>query len=80
MSVGVSFEHSPFFHISVQESTLATLLDDICDSLHTQGVGNIFVINGHYGNRGALSVFMSGRQSGPAVHAPLVLAVHKVKV
>lgn len=69
VSVGVSFEHSPFFHISVQESTLATLLDDICDSLHTQGVGNIFVINGHYGNRGALSGFMSGRRSGSAVHA-----------
>ena len=69
VSVGVSFEHSPFFHISVRESTLATLLDDICDSLHAQGVGNIFVINGHYGNRGALFGFMSGRRSGPAVHA-----------
>ena len=69
VSVGVSFEHSPFFHISVRESTLATLLDDICDSLHAQGVGSIFVINGHYGNRGALFGFMSGRRSGPAVHA-----------
>lgn len=69
VSVGVSFEHSPFFHISVQESTLATLLGDICDSLHTQGVGNIFIINGHYGNRVALSGFMSGKRSGPAVHA-----------
>ena len=70
VSTGVSFEHAPFFQISIRESTLQTLLGDVCDSLHANGIRDIFLINGHYGNRGALSGFASGRENDmPRVHA-----------
>ena len=70
ISTGVSFEHAPFFHISVRESTLGDLLSDVCDSLYSNGIKDVFVINGHYGNRGALSGFVSGYgKGGPVVHA-----------
>lgn len=69
VSTGVSFEHAPFFQISVRQSTLATLLGDMCDSLHSNGIRDIFVINGHYTNRGALEDMAAGRRADPAVHA-----------
>ncbi len=70
VTTGVSFEHAPFFNISIRPSTLGSLLGDICDSLHAGGVGDVFVINGHYGNRGALKGFAERRHGGePRVHA-----------
>ena len=70
VTTGVSFEHAPFFNISIRPSTLGSLLGDICDSLHAGGVGDVFVINGHYGNRGALKRFAERRRGGePRVHA-----------
>ena len=51
---GVSYEHRPMFNISVQNSTLSRIICDICSSLVENGIKNITIINGHYGNIGAL--------------------------
>jgi len=51
---GVSFEHAPFFNVSLKSSTLQKLLIDVCTSLSSNGITTIFVINGHYGNQKAL--------------------------
>ena len=69
ITTGVSFEHMPFFQISIREDTLGRLLDDVCDSLHANGVSTVFVINGHYGNRKALDKFIRARGDKPQVHA-----------
>ena len=70
ITTGVSFEHRPFFNISIRPSTLGLLLDDVCDSLYGNGIGDVFVINGHYGNRTALAGFARGRRGrNPRVHA-----------
>ncbi|MFQ5496301.1 MAG: creatininase family protein [Nitrosopumilus sp.] len=50
LSYGVSFEHSPFFNLSIRESTLKTVLTDLCTSLLSNGIKTIFIINGHHGN------------------------------
>ncbi|MCH7649295.1 MAG: creatininase family protein [Thaumarchaeota archaeon] len=51
---GVSFEHAPFFNVSIKSSTLQKLLIDMCMSLSSNGIKTIFVINGHYGNQKVL--------------------------
>jgi creatinine amidohydrolase len=51
---GVSYEHKPMFNISVRNSTLSRIIGDICCSLVENGIKNIVLINGHYGNLGAL--------------------------
>jgi len=51
---GVSFEHAPFFNLSLKPSTLQKLLIDLCLSLASNGIKTIFVINGHYGNQKTL--------------------------
>ena len=33
ITYGVSFEHAPFFNLSIRESTLRTILIDLCTSL-----------------------------------------------
>ena len=48
---GVSFEHAPFFNLSIKESTLRTILTDLCSSLLTNNIRTIFIINGHHGNQ-----------------------------
>lgn len=50
INYGVSYEHAPFFQISVSKSTLKSTLSDICRSLLDNGIKNIFIINGHHGN------------------------------
>ncbi len=54
ISYGVSFEHAPFFQLSVGEDTLRRVVADLCGSLYENGVGTVFVINGHHGNMGAV--------------------------
>jgi len=54
ITYGVSFEHAPFFNLSVKSSTLRKLIIEICLSLSSNGIRTIFVINGHYGNQKAL--------------------------
>ncbi len=51
---GVSFEHEPFFNISINYNTLLNFISDICVSLFKQGIDRLYVINGHHGNIGLL--------------------------
>ncbi len=50
LTYGVSFEHAPFFNLSVRESTLRTVLTDLCLSLLANNIKTAFIINGHHGN------------------------------
>jgi len=50
LTYGVSFEHAPFFNLSIRESTLRTVLTDLCTSLLANNIKTIFIINGHHGN------------------------------
>jgi creatinine amidohydrolase len=52
---GVSFEHAPFFNLSVTDTTLQNQLVDICRSLGENGIRKIIILNGHHGNQKALS-------------------------
>lgn len=55
LSYGVSFEHAPFFNLSLKNKTLEQVLIDICLSLSSNGIDSIFIINGHHGNQKALN-------------------------
>ena len=50
ISYGISFEHAPFFNLSIRESTLRTVLIDLCTSLLENNIKTVFIINGHHGN------------------------------
>ncbi len=50
LTYGVSFEHAPFFNISIKEATLRTIISDLCKSLLANNIETIFIINGHHGN------------------------------
>jgi len=50
LNYGVSFEHAPFFNLSIRESTLRTILTDLCVSLLSNNIKSVFIINGHHGN------------------------------
>ncbi|BDQ31714.1 creatinine amidohydrolase [Nitrosopumilus zosterae] len=50
ITFGVSFEHAPFFNLSIRESTLRTVLSDLCISLLSNRIKTVFIINGHHGN------------------------------
>ena len=54
VSFGVSFEHLPMFNVSLRDSTLSEILQDICVSLSAQGINLIIFINAHHGNSGVL--------------------------
>jgi creatinine amidohydrolase len=51
---GVSFEHKPMFNVSISNSTLTRMICDTCISLADNKIHDIFILNGHYGNIGAL--------------------------
>ena len=51
---GVSFEHEPFFNVSINYNILLNFISDICVSLFKQGINHLYVINGHHGNIGLL--------------------------
>jgi creatinine amidohydrolase len=55
VSYGVSFEHAPFFNLSLREHTLELLLIDICLSLSSNNIDAIFILNGHHGNQKSLT-------------------------
>ncbi len=50
ITYGISFEHAPFFNLSIRESTLRAILIDLCTSLVKNNIKTIFIINGHHGN------------------------------
>ncbi len=47
---GCSKEHSPYFNISLKNTTLQEVLADICFSLYKNNINKIIILNGHYGN------------------------------
>ncbi|WP_042683707.1 creatininase family protein [Candidatus Nitrosotenuis chungbukensis] len=55
ITYGVSFEHAPFFNLSVTRMTLQNQLVDICNSLVENKIRKIIILNGHHGNQKALS-------------------------
>ena len=55
ITYGISFEHAPFFNLSIRESTLRTILIDLCTSLLENNIKTIFIINGHHGNQKAMN-------------------------
>ncbi len=55
VSYGVSFEHAPFFNLSIRSSTLRTVLHDLCISLLDNNTSTVFIINGHHGNQRSIS-------------------------
>ena len=57
LNYGVSFEHAPFFNLSIREATLRAILDDLCSSLLANNIKIVFVINGHHGNLKAIKNF-----------------------
>ena len=50
ITYGVSFEHAPFFNLSIKDSTLRRILTDLCLSLLSNNIKTVFIINGHHGN------------------------------
>jgi creatinine amidohydrolase len=54
LNYGVSFEHSPFFNLSIKESTLRAVLTDLCLSLLANNIKTVFIINGHHGNQNSI--------------------------
>ena len=50
LNYGVSYEHAPFFNLSIRESTLRLVLTDLCSSLLSNNIKKVFIINGHHGN------------------------------
>ena len=54
ISYGVSFEHAPFFNLSLKETTLCNILKDVCMSLLANNIKTVFIINGHHGNLKAM--------------------------
>ncbi len=55
LNYGVSFEHAPFFNLSIRESTLRTVLTDLCTSLLANNIKTVFIINGHHGNQKSIN-------------------------
>ncbi len=54
ISYGVSFEHAPFFNLSLKKNTLQRILIEIISSLSANKIKTVFVINGHHGNQDSL--------------------------
>jgi creatinine amidohydrolase len=55
INYGVSFEHFPFFNLSVRETTLQRNLVELCISLWKNKIKTIIILNGHHGNQSALN-------------------------
>ncbi len=72
ISYGISFEHKPMFNVSLHNSTLSTMICDVCASLAEIRIRQIIIINGHHGNIGALQYIaqeLADRTSRPvSVH------------
>ncbi len=54
LQYGVSFEHHPFFNMSISTSTLQKILIELCISLSKNHINTVIILNGHHGNQNAL--------------------------
>ncbi len=54
LQYGVSFEHHPFFNMSLSKSTLQKILIELCISLSKNHINTVIILNGHHGNQNAL--------------------------
>jgi creatinine amidohydrolase len=54
INYGISFEHAPFFNLSVKNSTMQRVLVDLGNSLVSNKIPTLFILNGHHGNQSAL--------------------------
>lgn len=54
ITYGISFEHAPFFNLSITAQALQKLLTDVCISLAQNKIHRIIILNGHHGNHKAL--------------------------
>jgi creatinine amidohydrolase len=54
LQYGVSFEHHPFFNMSLSDSTLKKILIELCTSLSKNHINTVIILNGHHGNQNAL--------------------------
>ena len=57
ITYGVSFEHFPFFNLSIRKSSLALILEDLCSSLYDNHIDKVIILNGHHGNLDSLKKF-----------------------
>ncbi len=55
ITYGVSFEHAPFFNVSVSNRILQRFLLEVCTSLAKNKVHRIIILNGHHGNQKSLN-------------------------
>lgn len=56
---GVSFEHHPFFNMSLSTHTLEKILVELCVSLSKNHIETVIILNGHHGNQSALKKLQS---------------------
>ena len=54
LQYGVSFEHHPFFNMSLSKSILQKILIELCTSLSKNHINTVIILNGHHGNQNAL--------------------------
>jgi len=54
LQYGISFEHHPFFNMSLSKSTLQKILIELCTSLSKNHINTVIILNGHHGNQNAL--------------------------
>ena len=54
ISYGVSFEHAPFFNLSLNKNTVKQVIKEIISSLVANKIKTVFIINGHHGNQEAV--------------------------
>jgi creatinine amidohydrolase len=54
LQYGVSFEHHPFFNMSISTHTLQKILVELCISLSKINIDTVIILNGHHGNQNAL--------------------------
>jgi creatinine amidohydrolase len=59
ITYGVSFEHAPFFNLSVTAKTLQKLFTDVCISLMQNRIHRVIILNGHHGNHKHLKALES---------------------
>jgi creatinine amidohydrolase len=57
---GVSFEHHPFFNMSISTHTLQKILVELCISLSKNHINTVIILNGHHGNQNALRKLQDG--------------------